>query len=386
MKIKNGNLFKEFFEGEKSGGIILIIVTIISLSLSNSAIKNSYIHFWEHSFLNMKLETWVNDVLMSFFFLLIGLELKREFTSGELSTPKKALLPIVSALGGVVVPSVIYLLLNSGTNTQSGFGIPMATDIAFALGALSLLGKKIPFSIKIFLTALAVIDDLAAILVIALFYSSNIDWIYLGLAIVTFGILIGLNKSKVKNLVPYLTLGGFMWYFMHHSGIHATISGVLLAFTIPSSKNEGKSTAGKLQDLLDKPVPFLILPLFAMANTAIEISPNWSNLFSENYSLGILIGLVFGKPIGISLFTYLFVKIKLCKLPSDVRWKDLVATSFLGGIGFTMSIFVTLLAFNDLTIINNAKFMILISSLIAGIIGLTALKLVFKSSKPEFDL
>lgn len=380
MNIKKRNLFKEFLEGEKSGGIILILVTIISLFLSNSGVKNSYINFWESQILSIKIETWINDVLMSFFFLLIGLELKREFTTGELASPKKALLPIVSAIGGVLVPSGIYLFLNHGTSTQSGFGIPMATDIAFALGVLSLLGKRVPFSIKIFLTALAVIDDLAAILVIALFYSSNIDWLYLVLALSTFGILIVLNKRKVKNLLPYMFLGSIMWFFMHHSGIHATISGVLLAFAIPISKNEEKSPAGKLQDLLDKPVPFVILPLFAMANTAIAISPDWNNLFKENYSMGILLGLVLGKPIGISLFTYIFVKIKLCKLPSDVRWKELIATSLLGGIGFTMSIFVTLLAFDDISIINNSKFMILLSSFFAGIIGLIGLKLVLKPS------
>ena len=378
MNKKNGNLFKEFFEGEKSGGIILIFVTLLSLLIANSSFQDSYIHFWETEFLGLKLELWVNDVLMSFFFLLIGLELKREFISGELSERKKAVLPFVSATGGVLVPATIYLFFNAGLKTQSGFGIPMATDIAFALGALSLLGNRIPLSIKVFLTALAVIDDLAAILVIALFYSTNIDWIYLGLALAVFGVLIIMNRMRVKSLLPYLVLGVFMWYFMHQSGIHATISGVLLAFTIPAAKNETKSSAGLLQDYLDKPVPFLILPIFAMANTAITINPDWGKLFSEPYSLGIIIGLVFGKPIGISLFTFIFVKTGICELPEKSNWKELVAVSFLGGIGFTMSIFVTLLAFDDLSIINNAKFMILISSLTAGIIGISLLKLVLK--------
>ena len=378
MNKKNGNLFKEFFEGEKSGGIILIFVTLLSLLIANSSFQDSYIHFWETEFLGLKLELWVNDVLMSFFFLLIGLELKREFISGELSERKKAVLPFVSATGGVLVPATIYLFFNAGLKTQSGFGIPMATDIAFALGALSLLGNRIPLSIKVFLTALAVIDDLAAILVIALFYSTNIDWINLGLALAVFGVLIIMNRMRVKSLLPYLVLGVFMWYFMHQSGIHATISGVLLAFTIPAAKNETKSSAGLLQDYLDKPVPFLILPIFAMANTAITINPEWGKLFSEPYSLGIIIGLVFGKPIGISLFTFIFVKTGICELPEKSNWKELIAVSFLGGIGFTMSIFVTLLAFDDLSIINNAKFMILISSLTAGIIGISLLKLVLK--------
>lgn len=373
MKIKNGKLFKEFFEGEKSGGIILIFLTIVSLLIANSTFQTQYLEFWHKHFLGLKLEVWVNDVLMSIFFLLIGLELKREFTSGELSDPKKATLPFVSALGGVLIPAGIYLFLNWNTKTQSGFGIPMATDIAFALGALSLLGNRIPLSIKVFLTALAVIDDLAAILVIAFFYSKGIAWIYLLFALLTFGALYLLNRLKVKVLLPYLILGIVLWYFMHHSGIHATISGVLLAFTIPATKNESKSPAGVLQDWLDKPVPFLILPLFAMANTAISINPNWVEFFSSNYTLGIFLGLVFGKPIGIVLFTIIFVKMGICKLPSGSNWKQLISVSFLGGIGFTMSIFVTLLAFNDTNTIGNSKLMILISSLTAGILGILAL-------------
>jgi NhaA family Na+:H+ antiporter len=373
MKKKNGNLFKEFFEGEKSGGFILIFVTFVSLIIANSAFQNSYLEFWQKKILGLKIELWVNDVLMSIFFLLIGLELKREFTSGELSDPKKATLPFVSALGGILVPAGIYLFLNWNSETQSGFGIPMATDIAFAIGVLSLLGKRIPLSIKIFLTALAVIDDLAAILVIAFFYSKGIAWIYLLLALLTYSLLYLLNKLKVKNLLIYLLLGIVLWYFMHHSGIHATISGVLLALTIPATKNESKSTAGTLQDWLDTPVPFIILPLFAMANTAIQINPNWNAFFSSNYTLGIFFGLVFGKPIGIALFTFIFVKTGICKLPSGSNWKQLIAVSFLGGIGFTMSIFVSLLAFNDSIAINNSKLMIMISSLTAGIIGIIAL-------------
>jgi NhaA family Na+:H+ antiporter len=376
---KNGNLFKEFFEGEKSGGIVLIFATLISLIIANSEWSESYNHFWHHNILGFKIEMWVNDGLMSIFFLLIGLELKREFTSGELSERKKATLPFVSALGGVLVPALIYSIFNFKTNTQSGFGIPMATDIAFALGALSLLGNRIPLSIKIFLTALAVIDDLAAIVVIALFYSTSINWIYLLIALTAFGLLLTLNKFKVKNLIPYLVIGVFMWYFMHHSGIHATISGVLLAFAIPATKNESKSPAGILQDWLDKPVPFLILPLFAMANTAIEINPNWNEFFTSNYTIGILLGLVIGKPIGITLFTYISIKLGICQLPEKTSWAQLFAVSILGGIGFTMSIFVTLLAFDNSLIIDNSKLMILISSLIAGILGIVLLRFTSKA-------
>ena len=376
---KNGNLFKEFFEGEKSGGIVLIFATLISIIIANSEWSESYNHFWHHNILGFKIETWVNDGLMSIFFLLIGLELKREFTSGELSERKKATLPFVSALGGVLVPALIYTIFNFNTNTQSGFGIPMATDIAFALGALSLLGNRIPLSIKVFLTALAVIDDLAAIVVIALFYSTSINWIYLLIALTAFGLLLTLNKFKVKNLIPYLVIGVFMWYFMHHSGIHATISGVLLAFAIPATKNESKSPAGILQDWLDKPVPFLILPLFAMANTAIEINPNWNEFFTSNYTIGILLGLVIGKPIGITLFTYISIKLGICQLPEKTSWSQLFAVSILGGIGFTMSIFVTLLAFDNSLIIDNSKLMILISSLIAGILGIVLLRFTSKA-------
>ena len=379
MAQKNGNLFKEFFEGEKSGGIILIFITLVSLLLANSSFQIPYLEFWHKNFLGFKIEFWVNDVLMSIFFLLIGLELKREFTSGELSDPKKAALPFVSALGGVLVPAAIYMIFNWDSKTQSGFGIPMATDIAFALGALSLLGNRIPFSIKVFLTALAVIDDLAAILVIAFFYSKGIAWVYLLYALLTFICLYTLNRLKVKVLPPYLILGIALWYFMHHSGIHATISGILLAFTIPATKNENKSPAGILQDWLDKPVPFVILPLFAMANTALVISPNWSDFLSSNYTLGIFLGLVLGKPIGITLFTFIFMKMGICKLPSGSNWKQLISVSFLGGIGFTMSIFVTLLAFNDSNTIANSKLMILISSLTAGILGVSTL--IFATNK-----
>lgn len=378
MKITK--LLKEFLESEKSGGITLIICTLFSLLMANSIFSENYLHLWHSPLAGQPLEYWINDGLMTIFFLLIGLELEREIYSGELSNLKNAILPISAAIGGMLIPAGLYLLLNFGTNTQSGAGIPMATDIAFALGILSLLGKRVPISLKVFLTALAVIDDLGAILVIAIFYSKGLDWTNLLIAIGIFAFLILLNKRKVKNLIPYLIGGFFMWYFMLHSGVHATITGVLLAFAIPTGNSEEKSPSNKLQHFLHLPVAFIILPLFALANTALVLNSNWEHTATQNYTLGIAIGLIIGKPIGIWLFTFLPVKLKIGKLPNDINWKSLFGVSFLGGIGFTMSIFITLLAFTDSTHISNSKVMILVSSLVASIIGMLFLKVALKKS------
>jgi NhaA family Na+:H+ antiporter len=316
---------------------------------------------------------------MTIFFLLIGLELEREIYAGELSNIKNALLPISGALGGMLLPAGLYLLLNFGTNNQSGAGIPMATDIAFALGILSLLGNKVPTSLKIFLTALAVIDDLGAIMIIAIFYTGDLNWINLIIALSIFGGLLILNRLKVHNLIPYLIGGLFMWYFMLNSGVHATITGVLLAFAIPFSTGCEKSPSIILQHFLHKPVAYCILPVFALANTAIIINSDWHFALTNNYTLGIALGLIVGKPIGISLFSYLAVKIKVCNLPEDINWKAIIGVGFLGGIGFTMSIFITLLAYSDGEHIDNSKIMILVSSLVAGIIGLIYLKSILKN-------
>ena len=278
----------------------------------------------------------------------------------------------------MIVPAAIFLLWNFGTSTQSGAGIPMATDIAFALAILSLLGNRVPISLKVFLTALAVIDDLGAIIVIALFYTETLLWTNLLIALGIFVLLLIFNRLKVKSLIPYLAGGILMWYFMLHSGVHATITGVLLAFTIPFGNGTEKSAAYVLQHFLHKPVAFWILPLFALANTAIVVSSNIGEIVSQNYSLGIALGLIVGKPIGIFTLSLIAVKMGFCKLPTNLNWKSILGIGFLGGIGFTMSIFLTLLAFDDATIINNAKFMILISSLTAGIIGFISLKLSLK--------
>jgi len=371
-------LFKDFFESEKAGGLILIGCTVISLVLANSVFSSGYLHFWHTNFAGQPIEYWINDGLMTIFFLLIGLELEREIYQGELSNIKDALLPIFGAIGGMVVPASLYLFFNYGTSTQSGAGIPMATDIAFALGILSLLGNKVPTSLKVFLTALAVIDDLGAILIIAIFYTKALLWTNLFIALGIFAFLLILNRLKVKNLIPYLIGGVIMWYFMLNSGVHATITGVLLAFAIPFGDGSKKSTSIVLQHFLHKPVAFIILPIFALANTAIIISSNMGEILTQHYSVGIALGLIVGKPIGIFILSLLAVNLGICKLPSDLNWKSIFGVGFLGGIGFTMSIFVTLLAFDDTTIINNAKFVILLSSLTAGIIGFLSLKLTLK--------
>jgi NhaA family Na+:H+ antiporter len=382
MLAHSKKVFKDFFESEKSGGLTLIFFTVISLILTNSSFQHDYLAIWEKSFAGMSLEHWINDALMAIFFLLIGLELKREFQIGELSSIKKATLPLVSALGGMLVPALIYLLFNYNHPTSNGFGIPMATDIAFALGILSLLGNRVPLSLKIFLTALAVIDDLGAIMVIALFYTKTIIWLNLFASLGLFGLLLLFNKLKIKSLLVYIPVGIVMWYFMHHSGIHATITGVLLAFAIPTKPSKKLASPAEItQRFLHYPVPFLILPLFALANTAIIIDDNWLESLSSPASQGIAFGLIIGKPLGIILFTWLAVKIKIAEKPTGVTWNQLLGVGALGGIGFTMSIFVTLLAFDSATVINHGKFAILISSLIAGLIGFIWLFVSLKTKK-----
>jgi NhaA family Na+:H+ antiporter len=378
--MKKTKLFHDFFESEKAGGFILIICTIVSLLVANSVWSESYMHLWHSQIGNQSIEYWINDGLMTIFFLLIGLELEREVYVGELSNFKNALLPISAALGGMIVPAGLYLILNYGTVTQSGAGIPMATDIAFALGILSLLGNRVPVTLKVFLTALAVIDDLGAILIIAIFYTKDLIWSNLAIALGIFAFLLVLNRLKIRNLIPYLVGGIVMWYFMLNSGVHATITGVLLAFAIPFGNGDEKSSSFLLQHFLHIPVAFIILPLFALANTAIILKSDWQFMLSHHYTIGIVLGLLVGKPIGIWLFSYLSVKFKISELPTDLNWKSILGVSFLGGIGFTMSIFITLLAFSDGEHIDNSKIMILISSLIAGIIGLIFLKSTIKNS------
>lgn len=372
--------FTAFFQSEKAGGLLLLFVTVISLLLANSFIQTEYIAFWDTEIGHHSITHWINDGLMTIFFLMIGLELEREMYHGELANIKNAILPIFGALGGMIVPAGIFLALNYGTLTQNGAGIPMATDIAFAIGVLSLLGKQIPASLKIFLTALAVIDDLGAILVIAVFYTQTIAFDNLLIAFSIMGVLFILNRRKVHHLAPYLIGGAFMWYFMLNSGVHATITGVLLAFVIPFGDGEKKTASYKLQHFLHKPVAFIILPLFAVANTCIAIDTNWHEGLRHENSIGIILGLVIGKPLGILFFSFLAVSLGISKLPADLKWKNILGAGMLGGIGFTMSIFITLLAFkNDgEEVITYSKIAILIASFLSGTLGLLWLKLTFK--------
>jgi NhaA family Na+:H+ antiporter len=382
-KIKLSRLYNEFFNSEKTGGLILVLATILSIILANSTWQPDYINLWHFDLGGHTFVHWINDGLMTIFFLLIGLELEREIYKGELSDIKNALLPIFGALGGMLIPAGLFLLFTFGSDMQTGAGIPMATDIAFAIGILSLLGNRVPTSLKIFLTALAVIDDLGAILVIAIFYSTSIAFTNLLIALGIFGFLLILNRLKVHNLIPYLVGGAVIWYFMLHSGVHAAITGVLLAFAIPFSDGGEKSPSSILQHFLHKPVAFFILPLFAIANTCIAVGDNWQSGLGQTYSLGIIAGLVIGKPLGICLFSFIAVSLGICTLPSDLKWKNIIGVGFLCGIGFTMSIFVTLLAFNNSDVVNNSKIAILIGSLISAIIGLMFLKLTLKTQQRE---
>ncbi|OYW19955.1 MAG: Na+/H+ antiporter NhaA, partial [Sphingobacteriales bacterium 12-47-4] len=322
-------LFTEFFQSEKAGGFILIACTIISLIIANSSWGSSYIHFWHEQLGGLSIEHWINDGLMAVFFLLVGLEIERELYVGELSEWRNAMLPIAAALGGMLIPAVIHFAFNNGTPTVTGFGIPMATDIAFALGILSLAGNRVPVNMKIFLTALAIIDDLGAILVIALFYTDDLNLVYLFAGLGIFGGLYLMGRLGVQNLVYYVLPGILLWYCFLQSGVHATISGVLLAFAIPFGKGDEGSPSYRLQHFLHKPVAFFIIPVFALANTGIVIAEGFHrSLFSAN-SLGIMAGLVLGKPIGVLGFSWLAVRIRLATLPLGVNWGGILVAGII---------------------------------------------------------
>ena len=378
----NLTVFKKFFHSGKVGGIILLICVIISLAIANSGLATSFANFLATPFgftnnlidLTYTTSAWVNDGLMAIFFLLVGLEIKRELIEGELSNLKKASLPVLAAIGGMIVPALIYFFFNKNEATSSGWGIPMATDIAFALAIIALLGKSVPASLKIFLAALAIVDDLGAILVIAIFYTNQIHWMYLFIAAAIFGFLLLLNYFKVTSLWFYLIPGVFLWYFVHHSGIHATIAGVLLAFTIPTNNTAIESPLEKLEHFLSVPVNFLIMPIFALANTNITFEKGMLEGLNSPLGYGIIIGLFVGKTIGVTFFSWLAVKIKLAKLPSGASWQHIMGVGMLAGIGFTMSIFIALLSFSDPFHITEAKFAILCASIIAGVVGFVFLK------------
>lgn len=380
-------MFTEFFESEKVGGVLLLLCTLASLAVANSSLGPRYLGFWHADLAGMSIQHWINDALMAVFFLFVGLELERELYSGELSDFRAALLPIVAALGGVAVPASIHLAFNGGTAAQPGAGIPMATDIAFALGALALLGSRIPASLKVFLTALAVMDDLAAIVVIAIFYTSGFSPAYLLGALAVLGVLVALNRVfRVMALAPYLVGGALMWFLMLKSGVHATIAGVLLAFAIPFSArtDDEQSPSHRLEHFLHRPVAFVILPIFALANTGIVIGSGWLEELMSSNSLGIALGLVVGKPIGILAFSFAAVAAGACRLPADLAWGHICGAGLLGGIGFTMSIFIANLAFpGDAELVNASKMAILAASAGAGGLGLLWLR--FACRTPRID-
>jgi NhaA family Na+:H+ antiporter len=374
--------FNRFFESERSGGNLLIVCTVLSLAVTNSVLGQDYLRFWQFHVAGLSIEHWVNDALMAIFFLLIGLELEREIYVGELSKLKHALLPMVAAVGGMAVPALIHFSLNAGAPTQTGFGSPMATDIAFALGVLAILGKRIPASLKVFVVAFAVIDDLGAIIVIAAFYTAQLSVWYLVGALGVWALLLVLNHVlRVMSLVPYLLGGALMWFLMLSSGVHATIAGVMLAFAIPFSAKaeDAESPSHKLENFLHRPVAFFILPIFALANTGVVMEADWMQDLTSVNSIGIAAGLVVGKPLGVALLCAAAVAIGMARLPSDLRWSHMIGAGILGGIGFTMSIFITNLAFSNAPeTINASKMAILLASFTAGLLGFLWLKFLSK--------
>lgn len=423
---------KNFFMQESFGGILLFFCAVAAMIVANSALGESYFHLWHEKvgfsigekFYGFDLHTWVNDVLMSLFFLMVGLEIKREFLFGGLSGFKKAAFPAIAAIGGMIVPAMIYLGFNAGEETAHGFGIPMATDIAFALGVVLMLGKRVPPALKLFLVTLAVVDDLGAIVVIAVFYSSGIAWGWLGISAFLVGILVALNYMGVRNLIPYLCVGVLLWFGVHESGIHATISAVILAFTIPAepkifTKDFLSSVEGdllkfnqaeeerkdillththfdalhnlkqkisyvqnpllKLEHTLHSLSTYLIMPIFAFANAGVAIGGG-IDFEAMHIIYGVGLGLIVGKPLGILLLTFLCEKLGIASRPNGISWSHIAGTGMLAGIGFTMSIFVSNLAFEQEAYIELAKISILSSSLLAGILGSLFLLLIGKKN------
>ncbi len=417
--------FQEFIHMEASGGILLLACTLIALIWANSPWGSQYISLWQTKFsvqigsfgLSKPLLLWINDGLMAIFFFVVGLEIKREVLTGELASLKQAALPFAAAVGGIVFPAAIYLIFNAGTENAAGWGVPMATDIAFALGVMALLGKRVPLSLKIFLTALAIVDDLGAVLVIALFYTAEIAWVSLAVAAGFLVLLIILNRLGVRYPLIYILIGIGLWVAFLKSGVHATIAGVLLAMTIPAGsringrefithskevlrefekaltdKNKltepqqaalqtletacehAESPLQRLEHSLHPWVSFLIMPVFALANAGVVLGGDFASMLSHPVSIGVVVGLVIGKQVGITSFVWLAVKSKLAELPAGVTWLHIYGASWLAGIGFTMSLFIAGLAFGDSPILTAAKFGILIASLIAGVTGWAILR------------
>lgn len=417
---------QEFIHLETSGGIVLVAATIIALVWANSPWAGTYFDLW-HAQISLgfgnwtashDLHWWINEALMVVFFFVVGLEIKREILAGELSSLRQAALPIAAAAGGVILPAALYFSLNSGGSGASGWGIPMATDIAFALGIMALVGSRVPFSLKVFLTALAIVDDIGAVLVIALFYTSSVSWLFLAAAAGVLALLIAINVLGVRSIVVYSVLGIALWLMVLSSGLHATLAGILLAMTIPASKKINEKdfmrkahdqlhvfqAAGdanrrllsaeqqealitlentvedvtaplqRMEHALHPWVAFFIIPLFALVNAGVTIGGNFSALLLDRVSLGIIVGLVIGKQLGITLASWLVVKLGIAQLPEGVAWREIYAVGWLAGIGFTMSLFISELAFGSGEELEAAKVGILGASLLAGLIGFLLLK------------
>jgi len=385
----NLTVFKNFFKSSNAGGILLFVCVIISLIIANTSAGPTLQSFLDTSVgfdsdkvhLKYSILLWINDGLMAIFFLLVGLEIKREIVEGELSSPKQASLPILCAIGGAIVPALIFIAFNTGRATAGGWGIPMATDIAFALAVISLLGNRIPASLKVFLAALAIVDDLIAILVIAFFYSSGIETTFLIYAGIGMIILFVMNRVNVQNPYLYLIPGIFIWYFIHHSGIHATIAGVMVAMTIPTNDTDIESPLERLEHALVKPVNFIIIPLFAFANTNITVESEMLTGLVAPMGLGISLGLLLGKPLGILIMTFVCSKLGISSLPEGSSFRHIFGVGLLAGIGFTMSIFISILSFSDQLHINEAKLAILLTSLLAGTLGYLALSIFGQRQK-----
>jgi NhaA family Na+:H+ antiporter len=420
--IKIFNPFTEFFREQSISGFLLLTTTIVAIILANSSFGEAFINFWQLPVhvgigakfqLNLTIEQFINDGLMTIFFAVVGLEIKREMMEGELSTRQKAMLPLFGALGGMLVPAVIFIIFNSGKSEISGWAIPTATDIAFSLTVISLLGKRVPLSLKIFLTALAVVDDLGAVVIIALFYSQETHVMYLIYAALSVVLLFIMNRRNVRNIYLYMVVGIFLWNFLHHAGIHAAISGVIMAMTIPfrfknyervfdirlleivafsrlldskeaqqdhairdkvieemqKAGTEMEAPLKKMLYLFGGFSSYIIMPLFALSNAGVKLEYSAITELGSTMSLGIILGLLLGKPIGITLMTYLTTKLKITSIPAGIYWGDIFCVNILAGIGFTMSIFVTKLAYIDKNFIETAKFSIIIASCLSGIIG-----------------
>ncbi|KAB2665259.1 Na+/H+ antiporter NhaA [Brucella tritici] len=386
------NTIRNFLDSESSGGLLLIASAIAALLVANSQLSEAYFGAL-HAYLGpLSVQHWVNDALMAIFFLMVGLEIKREMVDGHLSSWPRRILPGVAAAAGMAVPALVYLSFNLNSGASHGWAIPAATDIAFALGVISLLGPRVPTSLKVFLAALAIIDDLGAVIVIGLFYTTGVSLMDLGLAAAVVAALIALNLGGVKRLTPYLLLGLVLWFFTYRSGVHATIAGVLLALTIPIKRTPAKPEATVsesplhlLEHSLIKPVSFIIVPIFGFANAGVSFSGLGMEALFAPVTLGVAAGLAIGKLVGIFGAVLLLVKSGIVDLPAGASWPQMLGTTLLCGIGFTMSLFISLLAFDDVLLQNEAKIGILIGSLIAGLAGFTVLRFAKRADGRNFS-